>query len=215
MLRAIAAEGVPVPAIQAEHDGVLLLDHIENDGVFSIRAWADVGTGLRRLHSRLGDSYGWPVDYAIGTVALDNREQADWPRFWAEQRLVATAFLLDRPWRERVERLAGRIDELLPARPAAALLHGDLWTGNMLVKEGRLEALIDPACYFGDAEVDLAMLDLFSPPADAFREAYGALQPGWRERLPLYQLFPALAHVRLWGAGYYKMVDRLLKSVGF
>ena len=211
MLRAIAAAGVPAPAVQAEHEHLLLLDYVENDGVFSARAWADVGVQLRRLHAHTGQSYGWPVDYAIGTVTLHNGEIANWPRFWAERRLIATASVLDRPWRQRVERLATRLGDLLPADPPAALLHGDFWAGNILVRDGSLAALVDPACYYGDAEVDLAMLDLFSPPSEEFRHAYGPLEAGWRERQPIYQLFPALAHVRLWGAGYYKMVDRLLQ----
>ncbi len=215
MLRAIAASGIPAPAVEGEHDGVLLLEYVENDGLFSANAWSDIGAWVRRLHDRTGESYGWPIDHAIGTVALDNRESRDWPRFWGEQRLVATAALLDRPWRERVARLAERLDELLPAAPPAALLHGDLWTGNILVRDGRMVGLIDPACYHGDAEVDLAMLELFCTPPEAFREGYGPLAPGWRERQPVYQLFPALAHVRLWGSGYFTMVDRLLAAVGF
>jgi fructosamine-3-kinase len=214
MLRALAAAGLPAPAVESEHEMVLLLDFIDNDGVFSPKAWADIGARIRTLHDRIGEAYGWPVDYAIGTVAFNNREARDWPRFWGEQRLIATAALLDRPWRERVERLAARLADLLPAAPAAALLHGDLWTGNILVRDGALVGLVDPACYHGDAEVDLAMLDLFCAPPEAFREAYGTLAPGWRERQPIYQLFPALAHVRLWGAGYHAMVDRLLGAVG-
>jgi fructosamine-3-kinase len=214
MLRALAGAGLPVPSVQGEHEGMLLLEYVENDGVFSAKAWADVGAGIRALHSRTGEAFGWPVDYAIGTVTLDNRETGDWPRFWGEQRLVATASLLDRPWRGRIERLAARLGDLLPASPPPAMLHGDIWTGNMLVRDGRLAALIDPACYYGHAEVDLAMLDLFSAPPEEFRQGYGALEPGWRERQPVYQLFPALAHVRLWGAGYYAMVDRLLEAVG-
>ena len=215
MLRAIAAAGVPAPAVEAEHDGVLLLDYVENDAVFSPRAWADIGAQLRRLHERTGDFYGWPVDYLLGTVKLDNREAQDWPAFWGEQRLVATASILDRPWRERVERLAARLGELLPRAPRAALLHGDLWTGNILVRDGRLVGFVDPACYYGHDEVDLAMLDLFSTPPDDFRNGFGPIEPGWRERQAVYQLFPALAHVRLWGQSYYGMVDRLLATLGF
>jgi fructosamine-3-kinase len=214
MLRALAHAGSPVPAVEAEYENVLLLAHIENDGVFSARAWADLGRRLGALHGHVSNLYGWPVDYAIGTVAFDNRETSDWPRFWGEQRLVATAAVLDRPWRERVDRLVNRLPDLLPASPPASLLHGDLWTGNILVRDGAVVGLIDPACYHGDAEVDLAMLELFCSPPDAFREAYGPLAPGWRERLPLYQLFPALVHMRLWGAGYHSMVDRLLRAFG-
>jgi fructosamine-3-kinase len=214
MLRALAAAGMRVPAVQAEHGTVLLLEHVDNDGVFSPNAWSDVGAQLRRLHDRTGSAYGWPVDYAIGTVSLDNRERRSWPLFWGEQRLVATASVLDRPWRERVECLAARLDDLLPAQPPPALLHGDLWTGNILVRDGRLVGLIDPACYHGDAEIDLAMLDLFCSPPEEFRAAYGPLAPGWEARRPIYQLFPALVHVRLWGAGYYGMVDRLLAALG-
>ena len=158
MLRALAAAGVPAPAVEGEHEGVLLLEYVPNDGLFSPRAWGDVADQVRRLHQTRSELYGWPVDYAIGTVALDNRESRDWPRFWGEQRLLATAALLDRPWRERVERLVARIDDLLPPDPPPSLLHGDMWTGNILVRDGQLVGLIDPACYHGDAEVDLAML---------------------------------------------------------
>jgi fructosamine-3-kinase len=214
MLRAIGGAGLPVPHVEGEHENVLLLEHVPNDAVFSPKAWAEIGAALRRLHDRTAETYGWPVDYRIGTVELDNRQGGDWPSFWGEQRLVSTAALLDRPWRERIDALARRLPDLLPAAPPAAHLHGDLWSGNILVSEGRLAALIDPACYHGDAEVDLAMLSLFDTPPGEFQEAYGALEPGWRERRGLYQLFPALLHLRLFGPSYAPMVDRLLSAAG-
>ncbi len=165
MLRALVGAGVPAPTVEGEHEGVLLLDFVPNDRVFSAAAWGSIGQTLRRLHDRVGERYGWPVDYRIGTVELDNRPRGDWPGFWGEQRLAATARLLDRPWRERVEQLAGRLGDLLPAAPPTAFLHGDLWAGNILVSEGSLAGLIDPACYYGHAEVDLAMLHLFDSAA--------------------------------------------------
>lgn len=213
MLRALANAGVAAPRVEAEHEGVLLLDHVENDGLFSPSAWADIGSAVARLHSRLGDRFGWPVDYALGSVALDNRRQTDWPDFWGEQRLVATARVLDRPWRERIERLAKRLPDLLPDNPPPSLLHGDLWSGNILVSRGRLAALIDPACYHGHREADLAMLTLFGSPPPEFWDAYGSLEAGWRERRPVYQLFPALVHLRLFGSSYAGMVERLLDGL--
>jgi fructosamine-3-kinase len=169
---------------------------------------------MQRLHSRHQDRYGWPVDYSIGSVALDNRQRKDWPGFWGEQRLAATARVLDRPWRERVEGLAKRMKDLLPHVPPASFLHGDLWSGNILVSEGKLAALVDPACYHGHAEVDLAMLTLFGAPPAEFWEAYGPLDPEWEERRIVYQLFPALVHMRLFGSSYAGMVDRMLGEVG-
>lgn len=214
MLRAIAGAGVPAPAIEGEHEGVLLLAHVDNDGLFSPAAWASIGKNVAALHARTGERYGWPVDHALGTVELDNREGEDWPEFWGAQRLAATARVLDRPWRERVEALAARLGGILPPNPPIALLHGDLWSGNILVKDGALAALIDPACYHGDAEVDLAMLSLFDAPPPEFWEAYGHDGLGWEERRAAYQLFPALVHLRLFGASYAGMVDRLLKGFG-
>lgn len=214
MLRSIAAAGVPAPLVEGEHEGVLLLEHIENDRVFSAAAWADVGRVVRRLHAQTGEQYGWPVDYQIGTVQLDNRETEDWPAFWAERRLVAVAAVLDRPWRARIDALAERAHDLLPASPPPSLLHGDLWGGNILVRGGAVAALIDPACYRGHAEVDLAMLCLFDQPSPDFWDAYGHLEDGWRDRKPVYQLFPALLHLRLFGASYAGMVDRLLARCG-
>lgn len=213
MLRGIAGVGVPAPAVEAEHDGLLLLEYVPNDRVFTAGAWAELGAALRRLHDEQGESYGWPVDYEIGTVTLDNRRRDDWPAFWGEQRLLSTAALLDRPWRARIEALVPRLAELLPAMPRPSHLHGDLWSGNILVAGGALAGLIDPACYYGDAEVDLAMLTLFDTPPDGFWEAYGLLESGWRTRRAVYQLFPALLHLRLFGGSYAGMVERLLDAV--
>ncbi|MEJ2124688.1 MAG: fructosamine kinase family protein, partial [Alphaproteobacteria bacterium] len=118
------------------------------------------------------------------------------------------------PLARRLETLARNLSDRLPANPPPALLHGDRWSGNILAAGHRIVGLIDPACYYGHGEVDLAMLALFGPsPGSAFYNAYGALQPGYEERRNIYQLWPALVHLRLFGSGYLSMVERLLTAV--
>jgi len=214
MLRALADAGMPVPSIEGEYDGVLLLSYVENDGLFSPRAWASLGRTLQILHRARGDAYGWPVDFAVGPVQISNRETQDWAQFWAEERLIAPAALLDRPWRERVALAAEIARTILPSSPAPVLLHGDMWHGNVLVADGAVAALIDPVCYYGHAEADLAMLSLFDAPPEDFWEAYGPLEEGWEERRPIYELFHAIVHMRLYGALYGPMLERLLGEVG-
>jgi len=74
--------------------------------------------------------------------------------------------------------------------------------------------LIDPACYYGDREVDFAMLALFGAPEADVLAAYGPLPPGFAERRAVYQLWPAIVHVRLFGSAYHPMLDGLLAACG-
>ncbi|WP_284245528.1 fructosamine kinase family protein, partial [Methylobacterium haplocladii] len=175
---------------------------------------ADLGRAVARLHAATGERYGWAQDFAFGRVAIKNGWSADWPAFWAERRLLCHVPHCDPALGRCVESLAASLSRRLPARPRPALLHGDLWGGNVLCHGARVSGLIDPACYYGHAEVDLATLALFGRPGPAFREAYGPAEPGFSERVPLYQLWPALVHLRLFGAGYRGMVAGLLDAVG-
>jgi len=212
MLAALAAADAPVPRVLGLSGPVLFLEAL-TEGRAGPAAWARFGADLARLHGTLGAGYGWHEDYAFGPVAIGNGGAENWPDFWADRRLRPFLPHLPRALALRVERLADRLPDQLPARPAAALLHGDLWAGNLLPASGRIK-LIDPACYYGDREVDLAMLHLFGAPGDGFWQGYGALEPGWQPRRAIYALFPALVHVRLFGAGYHAMAERFLGSAG-
>ncbi len=212
MLLTMGAAGAPVPRVLRAGPGLVLLEWLPETGA-TPEGWYALGAGLARLHASTGPAYGWQEDYAFGSVEIPNAETGNWPDFWAERRLLPSAPALPAGPRRRLETLAARLGSLLPATPPPALLHGDLWAGNALFA-GADAYLIDPACYRGDGEVDLAMLHLFGSPPPAFLDGYGPLAPGWQERRPLYQLWPALVHLRLFGSGYLGLVTRLLDRCG-
>jgi fructosamine-3-kinase len=213
MLEAIGRAGAPAPAVLAVDTQVLVLEVLPSSGGLE-SAWRDLGLVLARLHGARGPRFGWCDDYAFGEVAIVNGWTDDWPRFWSERRLVNHLTALPPDLARRVERLAAALPDRLPATPPASLLHGDLWSGNVLAAGPRVTGLVDPACYYGDAEVDFAMLRLFAAPGFELLEAYGALAPGSEKRLPIYQLWPALVHLRLFGQGYRPMVEGLLTDCG-
>jgi fructosamine-3-kinase len=155
----------------------------------------------------------WRIDHALGPVAIPNGRSTDWPSFWADNRIRCHIAHVSRTLARRLETLAGRLADLLPSRPPASLLHGDLWGGNILVSGHAVSGLIDPACYFGDREVDVAMLTLFDHPPAAFLDALD-LAPGWRDRQHIYRLWPLLVHLRLFGEGYASAVARELDRLG-
>ncbi len=208
MLRAIADTGVPVPGVLYCEDTLLVMEFIESDGDMG---WLSLAANLHSLHAPRGRTFGWDADYAFGKVPIFNTAIEDWPDFWARRRLLPFCEHVDTALARRIERLAGRLPELLPTTPPAALLHGDLWSGNMLFRGGELVGLIDPASYHGDREVDFAMLQVFASPPESFFAA-SDLDAGWQERLPIYQLWPMLVHLRLFGSAYRSRVESLLTA---
>lgn len=212
MLAAIRAADVPAPDVLGVSGDVLFLEALDR-GLSGPCHWVKLGEDIARLHAAAGQAYGWTEDAAFGAVDVPNAPADDWPTFWAERRLRPHLAHLTPELAARVEKVAERLPEFLPPHPAAALLHGDLWTGNLFATPGAIY-LIDPAAYYGHAEVDLAMLHLFGEPGPGFEDGYGPLEPGWRERRRAYALFPALVHLRLFGEGYRGMVERLCAGLG-
>ena len=210
MLKAILSSGAPAPKVLAVDTDLLALEDLGADMGLT-GAWSSLGRAVRALHSCMGARYGWSVDYQFGPVAIPNEMDANWPNFWAEKRLLAGAVGAPTELADRIEVLCGALPDRLPAAPEPSLLHGDLWVGNVVARNGRVQGLIDPACYYGHCEVDLAMLSLFGNPEEDFWKSYGAAsEPGFGDRRAIYQLWPALVHLKLFGDSYRGLVERLL-----
>jgi fructosamine-3-kinase len=216
---------LPVPHVHHAEPGLLAMEFIANDGggiTPSVERHA--GALIAALHATPRDSFGYARDTLIGPLSQPNPETDKWVPFFRDHRLL---FMARQAYDEgslpsallgRIERLAMRLDDYLiePAHPS--LLHGDLWTGNVLVRQGRIAGFVDPAIYCGSPEIELAFTTLFGTFGENFFAAYGErlpLEPGFHEiRARLYNLYPRLVHVRLFGAGYLPGIDQTLGQVG-
>lgn len=214
-LRWLAAPGVVrVPEVIGHDEHALVLEWLE-PGPQGRDTAAELGRNLAALHRAGAPCFGLDAPSFIATLPQDNTPAETWGELWFERRLrpmVERAIALGRGparWRTAVDQLAARAVELAPDEPPARL-HGDLWSGNVLVSGGA-PVLVDPAVYGGPREVDLAMLALFGGLDDrtvaAYDEAY-PLEPLWDERVPLWQLYPLLVHVVLFGGSYVTSVER-------
>jgi fructosamine-3-kinase len=197
----------------------LILDYIE-PGTPDKQYWETLGQALAVLHSHTQPKFGLSFDNYIGSLPQANTPTANGLDFFFEQRLLPQAGmalykgLLSKQSYDALFRLKTRLPDLLPnERPA--LLHGDLWSGNVVVTEAGQPALIDPSVYFGFREAELSFTKLFGGFSQRFYDAYDEafpLQDNFDERVAIYNLYPLLVHVNLFGSGYVSGVERVLNQ---
>lgn len=180
--------------------------------------WESFGQSLALLHSHTQSKFGLHFDNYIGSLPQSNTLTDNGITFYIEQRLQPQAGmalykgLISKELYAKFQKLYQRLPDLLPVeRPA--LLHGDLWSGNVMVNEQGDAALIDPAVYYGLREAELAFTTLFGGFDERFYDAYDEAFPmedGFQERIPIYNLYPLLVHLNLFGTGYLSGIERVL-----
>ncbi len=180
-----------------------------------------LGHSLAALHAFGAPSFGLDHDNFIGRLAQSNVVANDWPTFyWASRlepqlRLATDRGLIDEKTRSSFDTLRLVLPERVGPEEPPSRLHGDLWAGNLHVDEAGRACLIDPAVYGGHREIDLAMMRLFGGFSERVFAAYGdawPLAPGAGERISVYQLYPLLVHVNLFGGSYVASVKRALSD---
>ena len=217
---------LPVPRVLFAAPDLLVMDFIETDGggiTPSVERHA--AALIAGLHATPRASFGYERDTLIGPLPQENPLSDRWIPFFRDHRLMAMARKayaegsLTAPLLARIDHLAERLEAFLLEPLHPSLLHGDLWTGNVLVRGGRVAGFVDPAIYCGHPEIELAFGTMFGTFGRAFFEGYESvlpLEPGFHEvRCGIYNLYPGLVHVRLFGAGYLDGVDSTLSRLGF
>jgi len=224
MLRYLADEtSLPVPRVLHGDDGLLLLEFVETAGGLDARAEAHAAELLAELHNLSAPAFGFDWDTLIGPLPQPNPWTEDWRIFFRDRRLLymgrqalESGRLPARTFAD-LERLCGRLERYIDAAARPALIHGDVWGGNVLARQGRIAAFVDPAIYFADPEIELAFSTLFGTFGAAFFDRYREIRPlapGFFElRRDLYNLYPLLVHTRLFGGGYAASVASILKRL--
>ena len=216
---------LPVPEVHHGSETLLLMEFVEGSSRFSGRAERHAAELLAALHGISAGAYGHERDTLIGNLDQPNSQTRDWVEFFREQRLLYLARVAHDAGRlsaedlRRVERLAGRLEDLIGEPNPPALIHGDVWSANVLAKGDRITAFLDPALYYADPEIELAFISLFNSFGNVFLERYSEIRGIDRRffetRRDLYNLYPLLVHVYFFGGGYLSSVQSTLQRFGF
>jgi fructosamine-3-kinase len=227
MLRYLAEHSrLPVPQVLHSEDMLLLMTFIEGESYLGAAEQRHAADLLADLHSITQPQFGLERDTLIGPLHQPNPLTDSWIEFFREHRLLYMARLahengpLPVEMLRRIEKLSAQLERWLSEPDQPSLLHGDIWRNNVLTQHGRITGFIDPAIYYGHAEIELAYTTLFAGTfGPAFFERYQQLRPiepgFFEERRHIYNLYPLLVHVRLFGTGYLPAVEASLRRFGF
>ena len=208
---------IPLPIANGKYENhdYLILEYIKPGKEIN---WEKFGENLANLHQITNENFGLDYDNYIGSLYQKNSFENTWEGFYCNNRLLfliekaRDLKLLTKYECDKVEKLCNQLNSLLP-KTSPSLIHGDLWSGNLICDLENNPVLIDPAVYYGHPEMDWAMLCLFGNYPNIAFEKYNEiikLEPGFNERKELHQLYPLLVHLILFGNSYYSSVMNII-----
>jgi len=209
----ILSAGKPVDG----RSGFLLMEYIEAGRSGNS---LEFGRNLAKLHQTTAGQFGLGTNNYIGSLPQSNSHHDSWIDFFVNERInpqiqmAVDSGKLSSGILQNWERLSSKLDEIFPsANPS--LLHGDLWGGNYLFDSNGKAVLIDPAVYYGHPEMDLAFTKMFGGFSGDFYKGYeseSTLEAGFSNRVPIYNLYPLLVHVNLFGGHYTSQFNTILRK---
>lgn len=225
MLRYLSAHTqLPIPRVFHLSRRLIIMEYIPGHSRFTPEAERHAADLLAELHDVTAPTFGFAHDTLIGGLRQPNPYTANWLEFFRDHRLrymASEALLVGRlpaSVFDRIELFSERLDEWLEEPERPSLIHGDVWATNVLSSGGRITGFLDPAIYFAHSEIELAFVSLFHTFGSDFYERYGErrpIAPGFFDvRCDIYNMYPLLVHVRLFGGTYVSSVVRVLDRFG-
>lgn len=216
---------LPVPDVLHTAPNLLVMTYIDGGHHLDTPTQRHAAELLAALHNIRGEHFGLEQDTLIGSLHQPNPPSDSWIDFYRANRLLYMAGVAadsgQLPYKifSRIEKFASDLNRWLDEPDYPSLIHGDVWTTNVLAANGKITGFIDPAVYYADPEIELAFITLFSTFGEAFFAHYHtlrAIKPGFMQtRRHIYNLYPLLVHVQLFGGGYVHSVDSTLQRFGY
>ena len=217
--------GLPVPEVLHDAPNLLLMEFVEGRIVWEGENLRHLGELLARCHQVTSSSFGHERDTLIGPLHQPNGQMDSWIEFFRKHRLLymigvaQTSGVLPAELEDRLYRIADRVDKFLIEPEKPVLIHGDMWKSNVISRAGRVAGIIDPALYYGHNEMELAYMTLFSGTGDEFFHIYSKTIPieenFYTTRCHIYNLYPLLIHLTIFGAKYLPPLKDSLARFGF
>jgi len=221
MLHQTKTVKIPEPVLYGSfEDHIFLFTEFIQKGNASKNFWQTFASQLAALHKHTNEQFGLSSGNYVGTLPQQNNYCNSWQEFYATQRILPLMQLVfdqnkcSKADIMSAEKLCNHLHNLLPEE-MPALVHGDLWNGNLMSDKNGTPVIYDPAVYYGNREMDIAMSLLFGGFSNSFYEYYNELlplQPGWKMRIQLHTLYPLLVHLVLFGGNYYYQVMNILQK---
>ncbi|MEQ8676630.1 MAG: fructosamine kinase family protein [Aggregatilineales bacterium] len=216
---------LPVPEIFYSTKTLLLMTYIEGNSSLPATVQEDAAEHLANLHAISASHYGLKRDTLIGGLHQPNAQNQSWIAFFRDQRILYMARKaleekqMPAEFYGRLEKFCDHLDHWISEPEQPSLIHGDMWTTNILAQQGKISGFVDPAIYYADPEIELAFSTLFGTFGRTFFARYNEIRPisaGFMDtRKDIYNLYPLLVHVRLFGAGYLSGIDQTLRRFGY